>query len=130
MFRKKPIDQEKVALKQLGLDENITPMPTDKNLSAFINCLLGYGIKTIKGSEFDLGVVFNNGTILNCWNSNRYHAWMFRGEIIHNGEVVYTWKDSQPSALVMVRFLERQREFVLSKFKDIKPKDNYDESNA
>jgi hypothetical protein len=76
----------------------------DPVLDSALKVCIKSGLKSINSvNSYFTNVVFNNGTKLQYWNENKYHAWMNEGVFeFPNGER-YHFDDSRPTAKTMYK---------------------------
>ena len=78
----------------------------DRVLNSIVSKAMDSGIKSVSSrNNYYITIEFNDGSVLDAWNSNKYYAWLSSGVFIYpkkdNGS--YKWKDSRLSKSTMSR---------------------------
>ena len=76
--------------------------PVNRDLDILFIYLNDIGIRNINADgEFDIIIEFNDNTAIDSWNSNRWYAFLSRGQIkFSNGETL-TWNQSMPNIKIL-----------------------------
>lgn len=95
-----------------------------------LNILLIYlkstGIKNYKDNDCYGDIEFNDGTKLHFWNTNKWYAWMSRGDIHFSNGEFFNWNEKMPNYEVLYHFkkeiqildrIEKQKEEEIEKQK-------------
>jgi hypothetical protein len=90
-----------------------------KILDVLIIYLEEVGIKSIQTDKSFLGlkITFNDGTVLNTWNDNKWCAWMSEGYIQFSNDKKITWNGKMPSFEVLYKFKKAVTQYEGNKSK-------------
>jgi hypothetical protein len=82
----------------------------DRNLEN----LLTYKLIDLSIDGYYFYMDFENGYCLKAWDTNKWYAWMCRGSISRNGELIFEWCEDRPRRRTFRRFRRLYRKYSKS----------------
>jgi hypothetical protein len=73
----------------------------DRVLDSYLKKALLSGINEVSGEDgYYMTITFKDRSVLTAWNTNKYYAWLARGEFKHEN-TKYCWDFARPSKSTM-----------------------------
>lgn len=115
-FAPKNVLTDKRAREALELTGNLN-YPIDTTLDSVLYKLLTTSALTeVKQQPYEIDFAFSNGIkFVNVWNSNKYYAWLNKGKIINESEVLYEWNDSCVTPITMATLKVKIAQFCVGR---------------
>lgn len=87
----------------------------DKKLNILIIYLENVKISSIVSSTYYYDITFEDGSILNFWNENRWHVWMSTGTMTFSNGRIMKWDAKMPSYEVLYKYKKMILKYEQSK---------------